>query len=94
MLIDDLDYHVDMIGHDAQAEQSIAHAIEMHQGIFDHRGDVGTPEPARSQPNVQLAVEAGQRMIAMPKRFRHVGWQTVSQSESDELDRFRRVEVR
>jgi hypothetical protein len=30
----------------------------------------------------------------MPKRFRHVGRQTVSQSESDELDRFRGVEVR
>ena len=27
-------------------------------------------------------------MIVTPKRFRHVGWQTVSQSESDELDRF------
>jgi hypothetical protein len=66
----------------------------MHQGVLDYRGNIGPPEPASSQPDVQLAVKAGQRMIAVAKRIRYVGWQTVGQSESDELDRFRRVEVR
>jgi hypothetical protein len=52
------------------------------------------PQPASSQASVQLSVEARQRRIAMPKRFRHAGRQAVGQSEGDELDRFRRVEVR
>ena len=43
-----------------QTEQSIAHAIEMHQGIFDHQGDVAPPQASKlPTPTSQLAVEVG-----------------------------------
>lgn len=92
--IDNFDDYVDMIGHYAPGQQSVALAIKMEQGAFYKGGNIVSPQPTSAQANVQFSIQARQRMVAMPKRFRHVGRQAVGQPERDELDRFRRIEMR
>ena len=60
MLIQRHDYRMDVIWHDAPGYQTVALAIEVEEGILDHRGDVGGSKPTTSQSRVQLPVSLGE----------------------------------
>jgi hypothetical protein len=90
--VEDFDYDMDMVRHDAPRQQPVTVLVEVKQCALDERSDLRLPQPACAQACIQFLVQPLQNIVVAAKVFDH-GRQAVGQSKRDELDSFGRIEM-
>lgn len=88
------DDDMNVVRHQAPSQRAIALVIEVEERVLDKRRYLWPTEPACSAPGIEFAVDAMNLILAMTHPFGNGPRQAVGKPERDELNGFRRVEVR
>ena len=83
-----------MVRHDSPGVQSIALAVEDHEGLFDKLGDPVIPQPTRTPATVEEFVSQTLGLSRVAQSESRLLWQAVSKAKRHELDNLLGVEVR
>jgi hypothetical protein len=75
-----------MVRHDSPSVQSIALAVEDHEGLFDKLGDPVIPQPTRTPSTVEEFVSQTLGLSRVAQSESHLLWQAVSKAKRHELD--------
>src|SRR5258707_7664894 len=94
LVIDNINDDMDVIWHEAPRQQAITFAIKVQQRVLDKHRDFRPSQPTRSETDIEFTIDAMDVAFSVVQRLNDSGRQAIGQTKGDELDGFRRIEVR